>query len=208
MEVDPIEPDNAFSRHPNINVGNQKNTVTIQGCSNSCPDIYGCHTPGAEDFHNRRYVNESGARIASQGGFWHMVENVMKRPTVNPTSFNMKFKDNNYNNEEALYNYADSLSLAMMMKCFQDSKIFPSVKELVECLQENGSHNSILLTKYDKWLEEIIKGPGAKYQVQIANKLIPISRWYREHVRNGNREAIKHVWMLLPALYAQVGKTN
>lgn len=208
MEVDPIEPDNAFSRHLNINVGDQKNTVTIQGCSNSCPDIYGCHTPGAGDFHNRGYVNESVARIAGQGGFWHVVESVMKRPTVNPTSFKMKFKDNNYNNnEEALYDYEDGLSLAMM-KCFQDSEIFPSVKELEKCLQENGSHNSILLTKYDKWLEEIIKGPGAKYQVEIANELIPISRWYRECVRNGNGEAIEGVWMLLPALYAQVGKTN
>ena len=63
-----------------------------------------------------------------------------------------------------------------------------------------------MLTKYDKWLEEIIKGPGAQYQVEIANELIPISRWYRECIRNG--EAIEGVWMLLPALYAQVGKTN
>ena len=137
-----------------------------------------------------------------------MVESVLKRPTVNPTSFKMKFKDNNYNNnEEALYDYEDGLTLAMM-KCFQDSEIFPSVKELEECLQQNGSHNSILLTKYDKWLEEIIKGPKAKYQVEIANELIPISRWYRASVRNGNGEAIEGVWMLLPALYAQVGETN
>ncbi|CAB4006399.1 ankyrin repeat domain-containing [Paramuricea clavata] len=38
MEVDSIviEQDNAFSRVLNINLGDQKNTVTIQGCSNSC----------------------------------------------------------------------------------------------------------------------------------------------------------------------------
>jgi hypothetical protein len=30
----------------NINIGDQKNTVLVQGCANRCPDIYGCHTPG------------------------------------------------------------------------------------------------------------------------------------------------------------------
>ena len=42
-----------FARSLNINVGDQKNTVLIQGCSNRCPDVYGCHTPGGGDFHNR-----------------------------------------------------------------------------------------------------------------------------------------------------------
>ena len=79
-----------------INVGDQKNTVTIQGCANRCPDQYGCHTPGAGVFHNRGYVNECLARFAGQGGFWHVVENVLRRPTVNPQSFKKKFKDNNY----------------------------------------------------------------------------------------------------------------
>jgi hypothetical protein len=209
MEMEePNDQVNKFPRALNINVGDQKNTVTIQGCSNSCPDIYGCHTPGAGDFHNRGYVNESVARIAGQGGFWHVVERVMKRPTVNPASFKMKFKDNNYNNnEEALYDYEDGLSLAMM-KSFQASKCFPSNKELEECLRDNGSHNSILLEKYDKWLEGITESHEAHYQAEIANELIPISRWYRESVRNGDREAIEGVWMLLPAIYAQIGKTN
>ncbi len=93
-------------RQLNINVGDQKNTVLIQGCANRCPDVYGCHTPGGGDFHNRDYMNECIARIAGPGGFWHVLENVMKRPTVNPSSFKSKFKDNNYNNnEEALLDY-------------------------------------------------------------------------------------------------------
>ncbi len=44
-------------RQLNINVGDQKNTVLIQGCANRCPDVYGCHTPGGGDFHNRGYIN-------------------------------------------------------------------------------------------------------------------------------------------------------
>ena len=76
-----------YARILNINVGDQKNTVTIQGCANRCPDQYGCHTPGAGDFHNHGYVNECLARFAGQGGFWHVVENVLRRPTVNPPIF-------------------------------------------------------------------------------------------------------------------------
>ena len=53
--------------------------------------------PGAGDFHNRGYVNECLARFAGQGGFWHVVEKVLRRPTVNPQSFKKKFKDNNFN---------------------------------------------------------------------------------------------------------------
>ena len=73
----------------------------IQSCANSCPDIYGCLTPGGGDFHNRGYTNESVARIAGQGGFWHVIENIIKRPNVNPNTFKSKFKDNSYNNNEA-----------------------------------------------------------------------------------------------------------
>ncbi len=58
---------NVCARQLNINMGDQKNTVTIQGCGNRCPDVYGCHTPGGGDFHARGYVNESIARIAGQG---------------------------------------------------------------------------------------------------------------------------------------------
>ena len=53
-----------FARTLNINVGDQKNTVTIQACANRCLDVYSCHTPGEGDFHNRGYINESIARIA------------------------------------------------------------------------------------------------------------------------------------------------
>ena len=48
-----------FSRALNINIGDQKNTVTVLGCASACPDIYGCHTPGTGDFHNRGYLNET-----------------------------------------------------------------------------------------------------------------------------------------------------
>ena len=80
---------NVHARQLNINVGDQKNTVTIQGCANRCPDVYGCHTPWGRDFHARGYVNESIARIAGQGQgeFWHVTEHIMKRPTVNPALF-------------------------------------------------------------------------------------------------------------------------
>ncbi len=102
--------DKNYARMLNINVGDQKNTVTIQGCTNRCPDQYGCHTPGAGDFHNRGYVNECLARFAGQGGFWHVVEKVLRRPTVSPQSFKKKFKDNNYNNnEEAVADYEDGI---------------------------------------------------------------------------------------------------
>ena len=76
-----------FARILNINVGDQKNTVSIQTCANRCPDLYGCHSPGGGDFHNCGYVNGSIARVAGPGGFWDVVETVMKRPIVNATSF-------------------------------------------------------------------------------------------------------------------------
>ena len=67
-----------YRRLLDINIGDQKNTVTVQGCANRCPDIYGCHTPGGGDFHARGYVNELIARIVGPGGFWHVTEHVMK----------------------------------------------------------------------------------------------------------------------------------
>ena len=113
------------SRFLDMNVGDQKNTATIQSCANRCPDVYGCHTPGGGDFHNRAYINESVARIAGQGGFWYTAEHVLKRPTVNPSSFGKnKFKENNYNNnEEALLDYDDGVSIAMV-KAFETSEFF------------------------------------------------------------------------------------
>ena len=70
-----------------------------------------------------------------------MTEQVMKRPTINPNSLKDKFKDNNYNNnEEALYDYEDGLSIAMI-KEFKDSDFFPSESELYDCLNQTGCHN-------------------------------------------------------------------
>ena len=46
-----------FARVLNINVGDQKNTVSIQTYANRCPDLYICHSLGGGDFHNRGYVN-------------------------------------------------------------------------------------------------------------------------------------------------------
>ena len=99
-----------IARVLNINVGDKKNTVLIQGCTSHCPDLYGIHSPGGGDFHCRGYINECIARSAGPGGFWHISEKVLKRPTVNPKSFKSKFKDNNYyNNEEPFW--------IMMMDC-------------------------------------------------------------------------------------------
>ena len=198
-----------FARAFNINVGDQKNTVLIQGCSNRCPDIYGCHTPGGGDFHNRGYVNECIARIAGPGGFWHVVEKVLKRPTVNPTSFKMKFKDNNYNNnEEALLDYDDGLSIAMV-KAFKKSAYFPTTSELDTCLKETGSHNEILLDRIKKWIIENEKSDQVfRYHSQAVNTLMPLTRWYKESARYGNGVALEGVWMICPALYCQMGKIN
>ena len=212
MNVDSV-PNNSqkgdeISRALNINVGDQKNTVTVVGCANACPDVYGCHTPGTGDFHNRGYLNETVARIGGQGGFWHVTEKVMKRPTINPTSFKMKFKDNNYNNnEEAIYDYEDGVSIAMI-KVFEKSAFFPSKAELDECLIKNGCHNEVLLSRFRMWRENSHGDALFKYQMDLVNDLIPISRFYKESIRYGNGHAIETVWMLIPDLYAQVGKIN
>lgn len=80
-----------------------------------------------------------------------------------------------------------------MIKCIQVSKLFPSDEELEQCYKENGSHNQILLATYKNWLQEIGKSPVGQYETEIANELIPISRWNKESVRNGNGEAIEGV---------------
>ena len=131
-----------YGRLLDINVGDQKNTVTVQGCANRCPDMYGCHTPGGGDFHARDYV-------------WHVTERVMKRPTVNPKSFKSKFKENNYNNnEEALLEYDTGVSLAMI-KSYQESTFFPTSEQLSECKATTGNHNDILLEKFEEWIEDL-----------------------------------------------------
>jgi len=198
-----------FARSLNINVGDQKNTVNIIGCVNRCPDVYSCHTPGGGDFHNRGYLNESIARIAGHGGFWHVTEHIMKRPTVNQTSFEKKFKDNNYNNnEEALLDYDDGLSIAMI-KEFQKSIFFPSKEELAQCYKKTKSHNEVLLKGFKEWVASTKREDEQfAYQIQVTEELVPITRWYKESVRNGNGISIEGVWMLCPEIYAQVGKTN
>ena len=192
------------------NIGDQKNTTTIQSCANRCPDVYGCHTPGGGDFHNRAYINESVARIAGQGGFWYTAEHVLKRPTVNPTSFGKnKFKENNYNNnEEALLDYKDGVSIAMI-KAFEATEFFPTEYELEDCLHRTLSHKDILLKKFSEWNStSCLEEEQFHYHSNIVNELIPITRWYKESVRYGNGIAIEGVWMLCPALYCAVGKTN
>jgi hypothetical protein len=37
---------------------------------------------------------------------------------------------------------------------------------------------------------------------------MPITRWYKESIRNGNGVALEGVWMLCPALFTAVEKTN
>lgn len=200
--------DENLGRILNINVGDQKNTANIQGCVNRCPDVYSCHTPGGGDFHNRGYINECIARVAGHGGLWHVLENVMKRPTVNKNSFKDKFKDNNYNNnEEALLDFDDGVSIAML-KAFQESNDFPKQNELEECYRTTGSHNDILLKTFSVWKEKMSKDAQFEYQSKIVNELMPLSRWYKESIRHGNGIAIEGVWMKCPPLYAALGKTN
>ena len=164
---------------------------------------------GGGDFHNRGYINECIARAAGPGGFWHVVEHVLKRPTVNPKSFKHKFKENHYNNnEEALYDYDDGLSISML-KCFEKSPYFPTSAELDACLSENGNHNNILLEKLKTWLKEKESEDDVfKYHSQNINDLMPITRWHKESIRYGNGIAIEGVWMLCPGLYAHMGKIN
>jgi hypothetical protein len=204
-----VEGNKNYARAVNINVGDQKNTALLQGCSSRCPDVYGCHTPGGGDFHNRGYLNECIARIAGQGGFWHVLEKVLKRPTVNQASFKMKFKDNNYNNnDEALYDYDDGLSISMI-KAYQNSTFFPTSEELDKCLGETGSHNEILLERMAEWqCQNEATDAVFRYHSQTVNNLMPLTRWYKESVRYGNGIALEGVWMLLPGLYSQMGKTN
>jgi hypothetical protein len=156
-----------IARVLNINVGDQKNTVLMQGCSNRCRDI-----------------NECIAHSAGPGGFCHVLEKVLKRPTVNPNSFKSKFKDNNCNNnEEALLDFDDGLSIAMI-KSFEKSPNFPTKEELDQCLEEHGSRNLILLTKLKEWIKKKEEQDAVfRYHSQCINHLMPITRWYKESVR-------------------------
>ena len=85
-----------------------------------------------------------------------------------------------------------------MIKCFQESVHLPTKQELDEC--PNKTHNEVLLRKLNNWIQEQSgKDKQFEYQSQVVNDLMPIT---------GNGMAIEVVWMTLPALYIQVGKTN
>ena len=94
------------------------------------------------------------------------------------------------------------------IKEFQSSEFFLSKKELDNCLPRNLSHDKILLTKFKELCESSKRDAVFDYHADIANELIPVSRWYRESVRHGNGHAIEACWMLCPEIYVQVGKTN
>ena len=132
----------------------------------------------------------------------------MKRPTVNPSSFKSKFKNNNYNNnDEVLFDYDDGLSIAMV-RMFESSVFFPTKEQLDNCLKDTKSHNSILLEKLEEWLLDLSNDQVAHYHLQFVNELMPITRWYNTSIRNGNGMAMEGVWMLCPAIYSQMGRTN
>lgn len=138
---------------------------------------------------------------------WHVANNIMKRPTVNPMSYKNKFKDNNCNNnEEALLDYDDGISLAML-KEFQASEYFPSEEDLESCLDQTGSHNTILLDKYKQWWSVLDKDCHFHFHYQFVNDLMPITRWYKESIRYGNGEAVEGVW-LCPQLYSTLNKVK
>ena len=59
------------------------------------------------------------------------------------------FEKKIYNNEEALLDYHDGLSIALI-KSFQQSSFFPLHVELAMCLEMTRSHNKILLQKLDE----------------------------------------------------------
>ncbi|CAB3997120.1 Hypothetical predicted protein [Paramuricea clavata] len=132
----------------------------------------------------------------------------MKRPTVNPKSFKSKFKENNYNNnEEALLDYDAGVSLAMI-KIYQKSAFFPSSEQLSKCKKTTGNHNAILLQTFQEWTDHVNKDKQAAYHLEIVNDLVPITKWYKESIRQGNGFSVEGVWMLCPALFCQVGKIN
>ena len=74
-----------------------------------------------------------------------------------------------------------------MIKCFQESVHFPTKQELDECLHKNKSHNEVLLRKLNNWIQEQSgKNKQFEYRSQIVNDLMPIAKWYKESVCNGN----------------------
>jgi hypothetical protein len=106
-----------------------------------------------------------------------MVEKVLRCPTVNPQTFKKKFKENNYNNnEEALVDYEDGISIAML-KAFQASSSFPTQAELDDCYKVNKSHNLIFLEKFRVWLNIIRSDKLTDYHTKLVNDILPIRKW-------------------------------
>ena len=95
-----------------------------------------------------------------------------------------------------------------MVKKFQDSAFFPTKEELDECLRKNCSHNNILLKKFEQWVAAEKVDAVLEYHSDFVQELMPLPKWYKESVRNGNGVAIEGVWMLCPRLFCQVNKTN
>ena len=56
--------------------------------------------------------------------------------------------------------------------------------------------------------EDLKNDKHASRHLEIINDLVPITKWYKESIRQGNGISVEGVWMLCPALFCQVGKTN
>ena len=52
------------------------------------------------------------------------------------------------------------------------------------------------MKKLDEWMSHCSKSEQFVYHSQVINELVPITRWYKESIRNGNGIAIEGVWML------------
>ncbi len=63
-----------------------------------------------------------------------------------------------------------------------------------KCLRETDSHNKILLERFQVWLSEK-NDQQFRYHSETVNDLMPLTRWYKESVRNGNGLALEGVWM-------------
>ena len=95
-----------------------------------------------------------------------------------------------------------------MVKTFEESTFFSSAEDLDNCLKRTDSHNEILLNKLQEWLSYSCQNDEQfQYHFQIINDLMPITKWCKESIRNG-KIALEGVWMLCPALFTAVGKTN
>ena len=95
-----------------------------------------------------------------------------------------------------------------MIKSYQESSFFPTSEQLSECKATTGNHNDILLKKFEEWTEDLRNDKQASHHLEIINDLVPITKWYKESICQGNGISLEGVWMLCPALFCQVGKIN